>query len=662
MKRKRISLKFLVLMLMFLLPVFALSGCGGGGGSSSPSPSSSTVTISGQVLGGTGSISGVSVDLYVAGDTNLSATTTTNTTGNYSFSYTYTSSSNPILYVVADLSTGHLISVAGSASSMPATVNIDELSTVQTMYAVNQATESINSNGSINVKTNGTNLLADFSTVYSTTNNTASTSFTSLQYEVYTIADGLASAVQSAYDTNSSQQGQALSAAKSLLNNLTAYSSFTCASGSGSYCTESMALNGVTGPGGNNTIAAFSGTAYEIAPQAPYPLMPNTTTVSNNTLTVSFLTLSSGHIDVPYVTIYIDGASFNLLLDTGATGIMINQSALTSAGLTLPTTSYLLSGSFGSSCSSTPNTGFSGNITYGQVSTAASGGLSTSPYFPIAVDKTNCISNIFGSYLQGDFGMGLSPYFTFGYDSSSKTQPVFVPSVVYGFSQNYNNGFLLNLVDTNFNSNGYDNSSSAGTGSAITFGLNTQTNNTLSSSSVFFPDDGYTLGIPQNFPLIKSEFGATTTDPSTGNPYLSLFDTGSNFMYLGTNALTDAITGFSSSTMVYNCSSGTPVLGYSSSGNLNMLIGGLGLDMYFLSPSGYSGNTYPTYPSYNGTTDKSSSDSFCGLTTTSTSNPFLDEYYVLDVGNVGGIEDFGLPFLFNATYYWQVSPWGLGVD
>ena len=45
MKRKRISLKFLVLMLMFLLPVFALSGCGGGGSSSSPTPSSSSGNV-----------------------------------------------------------------------------------------------------------------------------------------------------------------------------------------------------------------------------------------------------------------------------------------------------------------------------------------------------------------------------------------------------------------------------------------------------------------------------------------------------------------------------------------------------------------------------------------------------------------------------------------
>lgn len=657
MKRKGISLKFLILMIMFLLPAFALSGCGGGGGgsSSTPTPSSPTITISGRVLGGTEPIQGIEVDLYVAGETIEAAITTTNATGNYSFSYTYPSSSNPILYVVADLSTGHLISVAGSASSMPATVNIDELSTVQTMYAVNQATESINSNGSINVKTNGTNLLSDFTTVYNETDNTASTTFSPLQYKVYTIADGLASAVQSVYDTNSSQQAQAYSAVQSFLSNLSNYSYFTCSSASGSDCTESMALNGVTAPGGSNTIAAFSGSAYQIAPQAPYPLMPNTTTVSNNTLTVNYLPLSS----TPYVTIYINGTPFNLLLDTGATGIMINQSALSSAGLTLPTTSYPFSGSFGSSCSSTPNTGFSGNITYGQVSTAASGGLSTSPYFPIAVDTTNC--NFQG--LDGDFGMGLSPYSTFGYNSN--TQPIFVPSAVYGFSQNYNNGFLLNLVDNNFNSNGYDNSSSAGSGSVITFGLNTESNNMLSSSSVFFPDDGYAaLGILPSFPLIKSGFGTTTTDPATSSPYLSLFDTGSNFMFLGTNALTDAITGFSSSTMVYNCSSSTPVLAYSSSGNWNMLIGGLGLDMYFLSSSGYLGNTYPTYPSYNGTTNTSSSNSICNLfTTLSSSNPFLDEYYVLDGGNAGGgKEDFGLPFLFNATYYWQVSPWGIGTD
>ena len=657
MERKKSLLKFLILMLFLILPAFALSGCGGGGGSSSPTPSTDTTTVSGQVMGGLNPIPGVSVNLYVAGDTNPTDTITTNTTGNYSFSYTYSSSSNPILYVVADLSTGHLISVAGSASNMPATVNIDELSTAQTAFAINQASESINSNGSINVKTNGTNLLADFSAVYSATNNTATTSFTPLQYGLYTIANGLASAVQSDYDANKTELAQAYTAAQSLLTNLKAYSSFTCTV-SNSYCTEGMALNGVTNGANNNTIAAFSGSAYEIAPQAPYPMAPNTTV--DNTLMVSFL---SGGYDEPYVTIYINGTPFNLLLDTGATGIMVNALALSSAGVTLPTTNYQFSGSFGAACSST-SSGFSGYISYGQVSTSSTGELSTSSYFPIAVDTTNC--NFQG--LAGDFGMGLSPYYTFGYDSSSNTQPIFVPSAIYGFSQNYNNGFLLNLVDSNFNTNGYDNSSAAGAGSAITFGLNTETNNMLNSSAVFFPDDGYTLGYSAlgyypEFPLISSAFGTTTIDPATGNNYLSLFDTGSNFMFLGTNALTGAISGFYSSTTVYNCSSNIPVLGYSSTGNWNMLIGGLSLDMYFLSSSGsYLGNTYPTYPAYNGTTDTLNSDSLCGIAVIP-SYPFLYEYYVLDGGSQqGGWEDFGLPFMFNQTLYWQISPWGLGED
>ncbi len=650
----------LTLLLLILVVPLYLSGCGGGGGgssSSSPtSPPSSTVTVSGQVSGGTSPIPSVSVNLYVAGDTNPTNNTTTDSNGNYSFSYTYTSSSNPILYVAAVLSTGHLISIAGSASNMPVAVNIDELSTVQTAYAINQAGESINSGGSINVKTNGTNLLTDFSSVYSATNNTSSASFSPLQYEVYIIANGLASAVQSAYGSLS-EQTQAETAAQSLLTNLKNYSSFTCFT-LGSYCTENMALNGVTNwATNNNTIAAFSGSAYEITPQAPYPMAPNTT--AGNTLTVNYLPFSSDVPNIPYVTIYINGAKFNLLLDTGATGIMMNQSALTSAGITLPATSYPFSGNFGSGCTST-GAGFSGNVTYGEVSTAPTGGLSTSPYFPIAVTTTNCDS--YGLGLDGDFGMGLSPYYTFGHDGVN-SQPIFVPSVIYGFSQNYNNGFLLNILDANFNSNGYDNSSSAGAGSNIIFGLNTETNNTLKSGSVFFPDDGYALGIPETFPLIYSQFGAATIDPSTSSNYLSYFDTGSNFMFMGSNALSDAINNFNSSTMVYNCSSTTPVLGYSSTGNWNILIGGLSLPMYFESSSGsYLGNTYPTYPAYNGTTDTSASDSICNLTLTSTSNPALDEYYVLDKRIIAGQEDFGLPFMFNQTLYWQVSPWGLGAD
>lgn len=613
--------------------------------------SASTVTVSGQVLDGTNPIPGVPVSLYVAGAANPTDTVTSDSTGSYSFTYTYQTSVDPVLYVVASLSTGHLASVAGRASNIPAAVDIDELSTVQTMYAVHQAADSLNTDGSITVTTGGDILLSCFASVYNATGDTTSAVFNAEQYTVYQIADGLAAAVQSVYGT-SQQRTKAGKAAQSLYSNLAAYSSFTCTV-SGSYCTDSMALNGITMPGGNNTIAAFAGAVYEIAQQIPYPLTPDIT--AGNTLTVNYMPSASG-INIPYVTIYINGTPFNLLLDTGATGIMIDQVALTSNGMTLPATSYAISGAFGSSCGQPSGSNFTGSVTYARISTTTSGGLETSPYFPIVVSNCN-FQTIDG--LDGDFGMGLSPYFTFGYNGTTSQQLIFVPSVVYGFSQNYKNGFLMDLADT-FNANGYENAGN-GTGT-VTFGLNTQTNNQLSGSSVFFPDYSYSAGWLSAYPMLGSRFGTATGNGT--DPYLSLYDTGSNFMFLSSNALTDAISGFNPSSMVYNCGGTRPVLGYKSSGSWNILIGGLGLAMYFSTSSGsFSGTSYPTYPAYNGTTDTSASDSLCGISLVS-SEPFLFEYYVLDVGSTAGMEDFGLPFLFNTSLYWQAQTpavsWGIG--
>jgi hypothetical protein len=73
----------------------------------------------------------------------------------------------------------------------------------------------------------------------------------------------------------------------------------------------------------------------------------------------------------------------------------------------------------------------------------------------------------------------------------------------------------------------------------ITFGLNTESDNTVPTTSEFYPNLSQS-GNQYSFPLIPSEFGSSTSD-SNSYEFYSFFDTGSNFIYFGTDALDDAV-------------------------------------------------------------------------------------------------------------------------
>jgi len=350
--------------------------------------------------------------------------------------------------------------------------------------------------------------------------------------------------------------------------------------------------------------------------------------------------------NIPYVTIYINNKSFNLLLDTGATGIMINQSALQTSGVNLPQSNFNFSGQFGDGGT------FSGYISYANVSTAANGGL-TAQNIPIAVATTDTDFPSSG-FLQGDFGMGLSPYYSFGYYyTSSGNTAIYTPSIVNYFPSDYNAGFILQPNNNISFTNGYSVVNDTEPVWTLIYGLNTESNNAVPSSSgwIFYPN---TQGQEQAYPSIQSQFGGQSSD-STGYLFYSLFDTGSNFIYLGTDALDDAVGNNTASTNdVYSCS------GYS-----NLVYGGLTVSFSLLNnESNYSEINFITEP-YN--TSNTSQNEFCDYTISPATNDAVAYDNTIDYqGSSQGQEDFGLPFMFNQPMYWQAQSqttnWGVGIE
>ena len=370
-------------------------------------------------------------------------------------------------------------------------------------------------------------------------------------------------------------------------------------------------------------------------PSAPVSLaICNSPAGALNTMPVCFS--GADGPDIPYVTVYIDGKPFNLLLDTGVTGILVNQAALQAAGINMTPNSNAFGGSFAD------GTTFSGFVNGAQVSTLASGGLSTDSSFKIAVDTGG---NAFPSSgpLQGDFGMGLSSSVSFGLFGGS----VPTPSLVQGIADShFNNGFLMQL-SPGLNGSGY---SYTGSGQLI-FGLNSQSNNSTSGFS-FFPNDPSQT---QSYPVIDSESGGLFKNPS-GNKYESILDTGSNFIFMENSAIANAA-GIGENALAsheYQLPSGTPVIG-----SITLIKGGLNLSVGFYTGSGFDSRaSFVTSPNDSSANFEFPASAFTGVPSggyiliSNAVNPQSDD---------GGLELMGLPYLLTPPVYWQVSPYGIGI-
>ncbi len=418
----------------------------------------------------------------------------------------------------------------------------------------------------------------------------------------------------------------------------------------------SNSINNSSGGSGGNTgglgnTGGSGGSGGGTTPQ----VICNTPVSLPNEVPVCFVTAEEDnqlYINTPYITVYINGKPFNLLLDTGATGILVNQSALTASGITLTRTGGTFNGSFGDTST------FKGYVASAQVQTLAVNGL-TADNVPIAVDTDTSKNSSFPptGFLQGDFGMGLSPYYSFG-QSNDSSQPgagiTYTPSLV-PYLAGYTNGFVMQFTP-NLNQDGY---SSSGSG-MIVYGLNTsEQNNNVSSGYDFFPNDS---AQQQAYPFIDAEFGGVIDDPNydpnnyyyLSQNYLSLFDTGSTFIYMDDDAMENAtgIANIASYEYDQNTTFGTGTA---------IVNGGLDMSMGLYNQSG----NYDQRASFITSPDDknlSAPYEFPDTIWNIQSGYLLFGNTILDLGNMYGQEDMGLPYFFNNTsMYWQASPWGVGI-
>ncbi|MDA8272636.1 MAG: hypothetical protein M0Z72_02715 [Deltaproteobacteria bacterium] len=215
MKRKRTSLKFLVLrfllfLIIFVLPALALSGCGSGavGGSSN-------YLISGVVQGAPAPVTSGTVLLYSVNSSNSSDFLGSSAIGaNGSFSISYSGTGNgvggPYILVVNNVNgTGNsLMDIIPNLSpvNIP-NVTVNELTTVDVVEILDKLAGSLNIQGSptisfVHTLSTNKDFMSNFKTIYGLVQSTIQQSTSSpLQTELFYIASALASCINpSAYN------------------------------------------------------------------------------------------------------------------------------------------------------------------------------------------------------------------------------------------------------------------------------------------------------------------------------------------------------------------------------------------------------------------------------------------------------------------------------
>lgn len=428
----------------------------------------------------------------------------------------------------------------------------------------------------------------------------------------------------SSYNIYRGTSSGALSQKKKIVPGITATSyTDTTASNGTTYYYQVTAVSAAGESQGSNEVSA--------TPSAPAlaKTVCGAQGLASNQMPVCF---GSSYWNEAYVTVFIVNSAgvptpFNLILDTGATGILVNQSSLQAAGVGVTQTNETFSGQFGDGSK------FGGYVSSATISTLPSGGL-VAANFPIAVNQVNCDDFPVGSFLDGDFGMGLSGVFTFG--MSYKT-----PSLVSGLPTGYTDGFLLQF-QANMNSDGYGISGSG----LITFGLDTAGNNGTSGYS-FFPNDISQSGWA--VPNLDAGFGKTTS--VSGSQYRAFFDTGSNFIYMDENAMENA-TGVA----LINGST------YEYDGGL--VKGGLFMNMGLYNGTGYDGRAAFTTCPNDATLNPSYEFPFLSIAEPNGYLLLKNAIYDINILDIGQ-EDIGLPYFFNFPVYFA-SPssgrgWGVGI-
>jgi len=350
---------------------------------------------------------------------------------------------------------------------------------------------------------------------------------------------------------------------------------------------------------GNGGSASGSGTPTPTPPTTVNPISMN-------------IYLGTDYGNEPIVVVYINGKPVTMLADTGASGVLVNQSAVSIPSSDF--TSYTFSGQFGDGST------FSGTIASATVCINPSNTASCIA-MPIGVVTSGNAFSTSGER-QGDFGLdsGLN-IMDVGYNSSG--------SSITGYSyptylaQQYGmNSYTLSFYS--LSNTFYTNVSATAPIGQITFGMYSGNSNTLVPYAMDF-----LVGLPDT--------SGTFTSATSSYTNSVIFDTGSNFNFLGTNALKTEIPNFSQSADEGACANyGWP----------NSTVNGGFVLSYTLQNYNTSFTTEPSL-------------SFCQ------NSPIFDLIIgnTFDVGSgLLGVEDFGLPEMLRHTFTWVLDSSGMVQD
>ncbi|MFP3158670.1 MAG: Retroviral aspartyl protease [Hydrogenobaculum sp.] len=338
----------------------------------------------------------------------------------------------------------------------------------------------------------------------------------------------------------------------------------------------------------------------------------SSTSITSPPLVSSFSTYlysDTSNVDVPTITVYIDGQPVTLIADTGASGVLVNSSAVSIPSSDF--TSYSFSGQFGDGST------FSGTIASATVCINPSN-TTTCVVMPIGVKFAGTSFTSSGE-AQGDFGLdsGFNSM-VIGYDGyfSSTTGYSYL---TYLAQQSSINSYTLSFYP--LSNTFYSNVSATTPIGEITFGVYNGNSNTLVP---------YTIDLFTGLPDTSGTFASVTSS------YINnvIFDTGSNFNFLSTGALKTEIPNFSQTASEGACANyGWP----------NGIVNGGFVISYTL--QNYSNNystSFTTEPSL----------SFCQ------NNPIPNIIIgnTIDNGSgVFGLEDFGLPEMLRHTFTWVLG-------
>jgi len=332
----------------------------------------------------------------------------------------------------------------------------------------------------------------------------------------------------------------------------------------------------------------------------------------------TYIYAGTDYYNEPIITVYIDGSPVQLLADTGASGLIVNISAINIPSSDL--TSYSFSGTFadGSTYSGTMASAtvcLNPNIT------------NTCVVMPIGVSFSGNAFPSFGE-AQGDFGLDSSLNIMALGSNSSGSYLAGLSYPTYLERQYGINSYTISFYP--LSNTFYANVSPNTPIGQISFGVYN------GNSSTLIP---YTIDYSAGLPSATAIFPSYTSSNPSFTADASFFDTGSNLNFLTTEVFTTEIPRFSSSDE-NNCS-------------ISSLLNG-GYNISYQIPYQNTKNLYNT-----AFTTEPSSSNLCNF-----NPPNLMTGLTLDSGSYQtvGYEDFGLSEMLRHTYVWILNNQGFVQD